>query len=431
MKNISEVEVFLYNHKVGTLLEDEGIVYFNYSQKFKLHNLEISPIKLNTTTTKGLYTNRDDKAFQGIPGVFFDSLPDNFGMAFIDRHFEAKGYKVSEITLLDRLTFIGDRGMGALEYQPKEDDTPISNKTSINIKEAYENMKEILAHKQEHYSIEDLMNIIDSASPLGGGKPKMLVIYNDSTNTFKYNSKILPDNFERYIIKFDELYPHNLISKDLTKFEYIYMQLASECGITIPTIKLIDDNNTTNLIIKRFDRDSNDNKIHISTAAALLHKNIYIPKTLSYEELFHLTNRLTKSQGEIEQLYRRMIFNALSFNNDDHGKNFSFIMDKEGNWKQSPAYDITYSFGVMTKEHLTTINGKGANFSLDDFLKIAKENMIKEKLALEIISDTSNKLLEFQERAISLGINGASINGCIDNIKRQREIIFQDRRMQI
>jgi serine/threonine-protein kinase HipA len=182
------------------------------------------------------------------------------------------------------------------------------------------------------------------------------------------------------------------------------MSLASECGITIPAMTLIEENGEHHLIFERYDRDKHDQKIHVCSAAGLMHKDIRIAQVMSYEELLKLTNLITKSQSDVEEMFRRMVFNALSFNVDDHAKNFEFIMDRYGQWRLAPAYDITYSKGVV-KEHLTTINGKGSNFSIDDFLVVAQKNLIPEKKAKQIIETAITVLSTYKTRALEADIS--------------------------
>lgn len=198
---MEEINAYIYGKKIETMIEHQGVIYFEYDKEFKLEGLEISPIKLHTSKTKDAYTNLDHVSlYQGIAGVFFDSLPDKHGMAFIDRYFEKQGLKPYEVNLLNKLAFIGDRGMGAIEYVPKENDISITSDIAINAKEAYEELKQNL--QNDDSSIESLMNIRQSVSPVGGGRPKMLVQYNYETNEIRLNKKELHKGYRRAIMKF-------------------------------------------------------------------------------------------------------------------------------------------------------------------------------------------------------------------------------------
>lgn len=417
---MEEINAYLYGKKIGTMIEHQGIIYFEYDKEFRLSGLEISPIKLNTLKIQGAYTNQDNtKLYHGMAGVFFDSLPDKHGMAFIDRYFEKQGLKPFEVTLLHKLAFIGDRGMGAIEYIPKEDDGFDDSNITINAKEAYEELKQNL--QNDNSSIESLMNIKESVSPIGGGRPKMLVQYNYDTKEIRLNKKELHQGYTRAIIKFDEIY-EGIGSIGLTKLEYIFMTMAKEVGINTSEFQLINECNAKHLLVKRFDRNDNDEKIHMATASGLMNIDISILKATSYEHLFMLTRNICKSQEDIEELFKRMVLNILIFNFDDHAKNFAYLMDKKGNWKISPAYDITYSKGLM-KSHTTTVGGKDLNITRNDVLKIAKAQSIKQTTAIKIIDKCIAVARTFEEKAKNIELEISTINECKTDIDSQIELL--------
>lgn len=417
---MEEINAYIYNKKIGVMIEHNGIVYFEYDKEFKSEGLEISPLKLHTTKTKDAYTNTDQTSFyHGVAGVFFDSLPDKHGMPFIDRYFEKQGLRVFEVTPLHKLAFIGDRGMGAIEYRPKEEDGVSSKDISINAKDVYEEMKQAL--KEESSSIETLINIRESVSPVGGGRPKMLVQYNYNHQEIKLNKKELHQGHNRAIIKFDEIYDY-VGSIGLTSLEYIFMSMAKEIGIRTADFELIKEDKAKHLLVKRFDRDENDEKIHMCTASGLMHTDISILKSTSYENLFALTRIVCKSQEDIEELFKRMILNILSFNFDDHAKNFAYLMDRAGKWRLSPAYDITYSKGAM-KSHTTTVGGKDLNITRTDVLKIAKAQAINSVIASKIIDDCIKVARTFEQKAKSLELDDDTIEDCKKDIESQIELL--------
>lgn len=417
---MEEINAYIYGKKIGIMVEHDGIVYFEYDKKFKLEGLEISPIKLHTTKTKDAYTNKDQPAlYHGMAGVFFDSLPDKHGMAFIDRYFEKQGLRPFEVTRLHKLAFIGDRGMGAIEYLPKEEDGVVTSDVAINAKDAYEEMKQGL--KEEDFSIETLINIRESVSPVGGGRPKMLVQYNYDTNEIRLNKKELHDGHRRAIIKFDEIYD-GMGSIGLTSLEYIFMTMAKEVGIKTAEFQLVKEGGAKHLLVKRFDRDKGDDKIHMCTASGLMHTDISILKSISYENLFALTRMMCKSQEDIEELFQRMVLNILAFNFDDHAKNFAYLMDRDGKWRLSPAYDITYSKGLM-KSHTTTVAGKDLNITRADVLKIAKDQSIKSAIATKIIDDCIEAAKTFEQKAIELELDVDTLEECKRDIDSQIELL--------
>ncbi len=411
---MTEIDAYIYNKKIGTLLEHEGSIFFQYDKDFIASGIQISPIKLPLNDM--LYTNSEHKyLYQGMAGLFFDSLPDRHGMAFIDRYFERQGLKTHEITLLHKLAFIGDRGMGAIEYLPKEHEENIVEEDVINAKDAYEKMKKNIDDKDS--SIEDLMNILDSVSPVGGGRPKMLVQYNKSNEMIKINTKELEKGYIRAIIKFDEIY-EGVGSIGLTKLEFIMMSMAKDVGIKTAEFRLIKENDSHHLLVERFDRTKDDEKIHMCTASGLMHINISISQVTTYEHLLMLTKRVCKSQEDIEELFKRMVLNVLVFNFDDHAKNFAFLMDKSGKWTLSPAYDITYSKGLAT-QHITTIGGKALEITKDDILKIATSYSIKPAVANKIIHKCIKVATTFKERAEALGLEDDDIEKYKSDIDSQ------------
>jgi serine/threonine-protein kinase HipA len=422
MRKQLEIDAYIYGHKIGTMIMHMGRVYFEYDSTFKSLGLEISPLKLNTKKITGAYTNPDSSDYyHGISGVFFQSLPDKHGMPFIDRYFERQGVASDRVTLLQKLTFIADRGMGAIEYAPKEHQDIIDAAIALSAKELREEMRHVLEDDNKSSMIREFMNIINNASPIGGARPKLLIAYNKQTGEIRSNSAKLEDGFVRSILKFDESYPNEEginESIELTKLEHLHMSLASECGITIPDMSLIKEDREYHLVFARYDRDENDQKIHVCSAAGLMHKDISVPQVMSYEELLKLTNLICKSQADVEEMYRRMVFNALSFNVDDHAKNFEFMMDHHGKWRLAPAYDVTYSKGVV-KEHLTTINGKGSDFTIDDFLLVAEKNLIDQKNAKYIIDTIVSMLCTYEKRAKEAGISELEATKIRTNIHSQ------------
>ncbi len=417
---MEEINAYIYGKKIGVMAEHDGVVYFEYDKEFKLEALEISPIKLHTTKTKDAYTNTDQTTlYHGIAGVFFDSLPDKHGMPFIDRYFEKQGLRPFEVTSIHKLAFIGDRGMGAIEYLPKEEDSEITTDIAINAKDAYEKMKQSL--KDKNSTIETLMNIRESVSPVGGGRPKMLVQYNYNTGEIRLNKKELHDGHKRAIIKFDELYPE-MGSDGLTRLEYIFMTMAKEVGINTADFQLIKEDESKHFLVKRFDRSENDEKIHMCTASGLMHIDISILKSTSYENLFALTRMICKSQEDIEELFKRMILNILAFNFDDHAKNFAYLMSRNGKWSLSPAYDITYSKGAM-KSHTTTVAGKDLNITRIDVLKIAKAQSIKPAIAAKIIDDCIEVSKTFEQKAKELKLDEDMLEECKKDINSQIELL--------
>ena len=365
MKKIKSLQVFYNEKKVGTLaLMKNNIVAFEYDSNWITNGFSISPYSL--PLKKQVFIPRIDP-FDGLYGVFSDSLPDGWGRLLVDRMLNSQNINPREISQIDRLAIVGETGMGALSYKPEYN--LLEDK---DYQEDYDNLalscKKIL---NTEYSA-DLDKLFKLGGSSGGARPKIL-------------TKI--DN-EDWIIKF----PSSLDDSNIGKLEYLYSVCAKKCKIDIPETKLFPSKISSGYFgIKRFDRKKLSTgairKLHMISVSGLLETSHRIPN-LDYNDLMQLTLNLTKSFEEVEKLFRLMCFNVFSHNRDDHSKNFSFIYSEDLNkWELSPAYDLTYSYSI-NGEHATTINGNGVNPGLNDILKVAEkiglDKKKAEKIAIEI-----------------------------------------------
>ena len=374
MNKIKSLQVFYNEKKVGTLaLMKNNIVAFEYDSNWITNGFSISPFSL--PLKKQVFIPRIDP-FDGLYGVFSDSLPDGWGRLLVDRMLNSQNINPREISQIDRLAIVGETGMGALSYKPEYN--LLEDK---DYQEDYDNLalscKKIL---NTEYSA-DLDKLFKLGGSSGGARPKIL-------------TKI--DN-EDWIIKF----PSSLDESNIGRLEYLYSVCAKKCKIDMPETKLFPSKISSGYFgIKRFDRKKLSTgairKLHMISVSGLLETSHRIPN-LDYNDLMQLTLNLTKSFEEVEKLFRLMCFNVFSHNRDDHSKNFSFIYNEDLNkWELSPAYDLTYSYSI-NGEHATTINGNGVNPSLNDILKVAEkiglDKKKAEKIAIEI-RETVRKDLE-------------------------------------
>ncbi|AVQ26152.1 type II toxin-antitoxin system HipA family toxin [Fusobacterium periodonticum] len=374
MNKSKSLQVFYNEKKVGTLaLMKNNIVAFEYDSNWITNGFSISPFSL--PLKKQVFIPRIDP-FDGLYGVFSDSLPDGWGRLLVDRMLNSQNINPREISQIDRLAIVGETGMGALSYKPEYN--LLEDK---DYQEDYDNLalscKKIL---NTEYSA-DLDKLFKLGGSSGGARPKIL-------------TKI--DN-EDWIIKF----PSSLDESNIGKLEYLYSVCAKKCKIDIPETKLFPSKISSGYFgIKRFDRKKLSTgairKLHMISVSGLLETSHRIPN-LDYNDLMQLTLNLTKSFEEVEKLFRLMCFNVFSHNRDDHSKNFSFIYNEDLNkWELSPAYDLTYSYSI-NGEHATTINGNGVNPDLNDILKVAEkiglDKKKAEKIAIEI-RETVRKDLE-------------------------------------
>ncbi len=396
-----EVTIFLYGIMLGTLYEKDGIISFEYEQDFINTQMNISPIKLPFDTNT--YVNTDDKYFQTLAGVFFDSLPDKFGTKVIERYYERKGLLAKDLSVLQKLIFIGSHGMGALEYKPCErllDEMDITE--PLDIRRMYESSKKVVQGEMEE-SIEDLIKFTGSGASAGGARAKAIVGWNAKTNEIISGVSDLPVGYEQWLVKFDVYDDHNK-SLDFTKLEYLYMSMAKDCDINIPEIKMIEDRDLHHYMIKRFDREGND-KIHMHSLASMMHIDFNLPMHYSYDEALRVVWFISKDKQDVIEFFRRCVFNVIVRNQDDHAKNTSFMMSKDGVWSLSKAYDITYANGAMyTKNHQMSIRGKVNDFEMNDLIMLAKSADIKEKMAESIIRNVIGIVSSFRQRAEALDI---------------------------
>lgn len=347
MDRLNKLDVYYHDRKVGTMaLYQNRLAAFAYSDEWLQEGFSISPFSL--PLEKRVFVPKIDP-FEGLFGVFADSLPDGWGRLLVDRLMRKNGLNPHTVGSLERLAIVGNTGMGALTYRPTIPLESVYNELTLD-----EIAKECERILQTDTS-EKLDYLFAKGGSSGGARPK-----------------ILPriDN-EDWIIKF----PSSEDSKDVGRQEYDYALCAKECGIEMEEVRLFPSEKTQGYFgTKRFDRvaEGENGKVHMISAAAILETSHRIPN-LDYDILMKLTLQLTKSMEECEKLYRLMCFNVFAHNRDDHSKNFSYIYrDEEKRWVLSPAYDLTYSNSIGG-EHATTVNGNGADPGMDDLLSVAKK----------------------------------------------------------
>lgn len=361
MHNVDKLDVFYNQRKVGTLaLVERHLVAFEYDETWLIDGFSISPLSL--PLQKKVFIPKIDP-FDGLYGVFADSLPDGWGRLLVDRFMLKKGLNPFEVGNMKRLGIVADSGMGALEYRPAVEMELLD--TSMNLDEIARECKRFLK-KDETDKLDELFHMGGSS---GGARPKVLMNIDG----------------EEWIIKFPSSYDYTNIGEQ----EYRYSQCARACGIEIMETKLFQSSECAGYFgTKRFDRILDDNggmkKQHMVSVSGLLETSHRIPN-LDYNILMKLTLHLTEEFSEVEKLYRLMCFNVFAHNRDDHSKNFTFIYeDTVRRWKLSPAYDLTYS-SSLNGEHATTVNGNGVNPGVKELLEVGENIGIKKSVQKDII----------------------------------------------
>lgn len=369
---------------VGRLAIRDGIIYFEYDRTFLETNLEISPLKL--PLQPGII-EFPKNPFEGLAGVFNDSLPDGWGRLLLDRMLRAEGILPNEVTALDRLAYVGLNGMGALLYEP--DESPEDYDEMINL--------DILADQTEKVLEGESGDVINELLALNGSsagaRPKALIGVDWERKNISHGAGDLKVGFEHWIVKF----PNTQDGNDAGAIEYVYGIMASEAGIELPATHLFSAQKGSGYFaVKRFDRDKNK-RVHMHTVSGLIHSNFRFP-SLDYEDLLVLTKMLTKDIREVEKIFRLAVFNVMANNRDDHAKNFSFLMNEFGEWKLSPAYDLTFSNGPGG-EQSTMVMGEGRNITQDHLIKLGLEAKLSRNFIDEVIQKTSASLQNWKNLA--------------------------------
>lgn len=399
------VNVNFFDKNVGLLMWDteKGVALFQYNKEFLRSNIDIAPVmmSLNKSGENRVYQflgNRNG-CFCGLPGLIADSLPDKFGTEIINAWFSSKGMPVDYISPLDRLCYIGKRGMGALEFEPNRTIKGLDSSSKIRIDMLTSlsdavfrdraNFMDLLI--QEDRTILDILKIGTSA---GGAKPKAIIAYNDITKEVRSGQVKAPDGFTYWLLKFDgtTYSEHGNISNNprgIGNIEYAYYRMALDSGIQMMESRLLTEGDFCHFMTKRFDRTDSGEKIHVQSLAGIAHLDRDIPH--SYEEAFSIMRKMNLPYGQQEEFFRRMVFNVVARNHDDHTKNHSFLMDKEGKWSLAPAYDLCYAYspgGRWTQVHQMSINGKRDEFTFNDLEKTGQAMGINHpQLIIESVVD--------------------------------------------
>lgn len=411
------VDVKLWGQSVGSLYwqEDLAAGVFEYEARFLRSGLEIAPLTMPLSQSREPYQflqNRT-KCFSGLPGLLADSLPDAFGRQIIAEWFAGKGLPVQSITPLDYLCYVGKRGMGALEFEPCQAVEGLEESSELHLKELTA-LAESVFSERKHFrtllqkSDKKVVDILKVGTSAGGAKPKAIIAYNEATGEVRSGQVKAPDGFDYWLLKFDggtysEHEEKSNNPKGIGQVEYAYYLMAQACDIQMSECRLLADGNQHHFMTRRFDRISSGEKLHMQTAAGLAHLDR--DERHSYEEIFALLRRMNLGMPSQEQLYRRMVFNVVMRNHDDHTKNFSFLMNSQGEWSLAPAYDMCYAYtpgGRWTDRHQLSLNGKQSDFTRADLQQVA-ENMGIRKSGV-IIDQIVEVASRWKEYALSSGV---------------------------
>lgn len=395
MVDIAKVK--LYGNDLGTFRWDEryAVAQFEYADSFVGRGIEPAPIMMPVREGR-VYSFGDigKETFKGLPGMLADSLPDTYGRALFDRWLALTGRQSGNS--IETLCFFGKRCMGALEFEPAMD-MPYNSNTRIEIDSLVNVASEALAEKKDFgANLSDdkkaaIAEIVRLGTSAGGQRAKAIIAYNKNTGEVRSGQVDARAGFDYYLIKLDGVTAEAGLreTQNFGRLEYSFYRLVKECGIEMSECSLIEENGRAHFLTKRFDR-VNGEKVHMQTLCAVAHYDYRLLRAYSYEQAFNVMRTLRLPYSQAQEMFRRIVFNVVVRNQDDHTKNISFLMDKNGKWRLSPAYDMGFSYnpdGGWTSQHQMSINGKFDGITRSDLLEIAKRDNIKG--AAEIIDQVS------------------------------------------
>lgn len=382
----------IWNKRVGAIAwnPETGVGSFEYDKNFLSNNWDLSPLKMPIEKAPGRIFSfpelRGNATFKGLPGLLADVLPDKYGNAIINAWLTRHGRASDSLNPVEMLCFIGRRGMGALEFEPVQPKS--SNKATkveignlIDVADAILSGKKYLKVKLSDKDEKALLDILKIGTSAGGARAKAIIAYNPKTKAVRSGQTDAPEGFSHWLIKFDGVSDTQFgATHGYGRVEMAYHLMTKDAGIEMTECNLFEENGRAHFMTKRFDRDDGNIKYHTQTFCAIQHYDYNEVNLYSYEQLFETMRLLGLPYPQAEQLYRRMVFNVMSRNCDDHTKNFSFIMDEKGNWKLSPAYDMCHAYrpgSDWVSQHGLSVNGKRKYITKDDLLSVAKQMNIK------------------------------------------------------
>jgi serine/threonine-protein kinase HipA len=412
-------EVRLWGRTIGAVTLEDGRDYaaFQYEPAFAGSGIEVSPVTMPLGNTVYEFPALPRNTFSGLPGLLADSLPDRFGNALIDAWLATQGRKPDSFNAVERLCYIGTRGMGALEFVPNIGPRP-QRARKIEIDALVQLASEVLQHrdglqvsfagKRRAQALQDILRVGTSA---GGARAKAVIAWNPATGEVRSGQIEAGSGFEYWLLKFDGVAGNK--DKELEDpqgygaIEYAYYLMATAAGITMPECRLLEENQRRHFMSRRFDRGAGGEKLHMQSLGALAHFDYNHAGAYAYEQAFLVMRQLNLSMAEVEQQFRRMVFNVIARNQDDHVKNIAFLMDKAGRWSLSPAFDMTYSYnpaGSWTAQHQMTINGKRDGLALVDLQACANSALMKRGRAEAMVEEVRTVVAQWPEYAGRAGV---------------------------
>ena len=422
MVDVAKVRMFGQN--IGTFVWDDSyrVARFEYDNDFVGKGIEPSPIMMPVQQGR-IYSfgSLHWDTFNGLPGMLADSLPDTYGRALFDQWLTLTGRTTSNP--VESLCFLGQRCMGALEFEPATGPSSDGN-MKFEIDSLIDVAREALSKKKDFGVNLDvdrkaaIAEILRLGTSAGGQRAKAIIAYNKETGEVRSGQISAPEGFDYYLIKLDGVTAEAGFkeTENFGRLEYSFSELVKNCGIDMTECSLIEENGRAHFLTKRFDRE-NGRKLHMQTLCGMAHYDFRLKNGYSYEQAFNVMRRLRLSYSQAQEMFRRIVFNVVVRNQDDHTKNISFLMDPSGQWRLSPAYDMGFAYnpkGAWTATHQMSINGKFDNITREDLLSLAKANNIKN--ASEIIDQVCETAAGWPELAKNCGVPQKMIDGIVPHL---------------
>ena len=431
------VHVKYNEHDIGVVSfnTETGVGAFEFEPSFIKTGIELSPLKMPLSRKIYSFPEADPEAFKGLPGMIADSLPDDFGNAVLNAWIASQGKSPTDITPIQRLKYTGTRGMGALTFHPAARRKHLNASRNVEIQSLVSIAQEILDKREKIRIVlgeqgqedkEAMLALMSVGMSAGGVRPKAVLAFNNDFTQVRSGQTDVPKGFTHCIMKFDGVSEHNTDKETFGDpmgygtMEYVYHLMAKACGIDMMPCHLLNEGARRHFITKRFDRDGND-KRHVQTLNGLAHISYKKEGSYSYAELFATARELKLSANDAMQIFKRMVFNIVARNHDDHSKNFGFMLDNQDQWQLTPAYDLAYSYKPGSKwvnSHWMKLNGKRDLFTREDFYSLEKLHPIFSKRKIDrIIEETIEHISKWNDLANEHGVPHSLLNLINSNLR--------------
>ena len=415
---MTDANVILWGRRIGAVSWDEtrALGVFQYDPAFVSAGIEIAPLTMPARETPYEFPALNRATFRGLPGMLADALPDSFGNRLIDAWLAETGRSPETFNPVDRLCYIGHRGVGALEFEPALRRRTRERKLEVGrlvdlanrVLDERASLAGRLEGENDAEALEDILSVGTSA---GGARAKAVLAWNPKTGDFRSGQFDADDGFEHWLLKFDGISYNSdrglADPEGFGRIEFAYANMARAAGITMSRCRLHHEGDRSHFMTKRFDRDGTGRKIHMQSLGAMRHFDYNDPSAYSYEQAVMTIHSLGLGMAAVEEQFRRAVFNVIARNQDDHVKNISFLMDRSGQWSLSPAYDLAYAYnpgGTWTRDHQMSLAGRRNGFTRDDILRFATAIGVKKRKALEILDEVSTAVRDWGKHAKALGV---------------------------